>query len=65
MNCELTATYQIKIYDIAGSVVFSKKIQNQQIIKEQVNLSHKTKGVYLLYIKSDSGEIFKTRMIFK
>lgn len=65
MNGNLSATYQIKIYDITGSVVYSKKIQNQQFINEHVNVSHKSKGIYLLYIKSDSGEITKTRLLLQ
>lgn len=63
MNGNLSATYQIKIFDITGSIVYSKIIQNQQFINERVNMSHKSKGIYLLYIKSDAGEIFKARML--
>lgn len=60
---ENVTSYQIDIYDVIGSIVYSKQIQNQKYIQEPIHLSHKSKGIYFLTIKSEDGTVISRRLL--
>lgn len=59
------STYIVKIYDIIGSVVYSKNIGNNQNIMEQIDITNKSKGIYLLSVESNKGSVLCKRIITK
>jgi hypothetical protein len=58
-------TYIVKIYDIIGSVVYLKNIKSNDNIMEQIDITNKSKGIYLLSVESDKGSVLCKRIITK
>lgn len=58
-------TYIVKIYDIIGSVVYSKNIKSAYNILEQIDITNKSKGIYLLSVESNNGSVLCKRIITK
>ncbi|NOQ27572.1 MAG: T9SS type A sorting domain-containing protein [Bacteroidales bacterium] len=59
------STYIVKIYDIIGSVVYIKNIESNHNILEQIDITNKSKGIYLLSIESNKGSVLCKRIITK
>jgi hypothetical protein len=59
------STYQIKVFDVIGSIVYTKNIKGIQEIKEQIDISNKAKGIYFLSVESDNGAVLCKRIITK
>ncbi len=58
-------SYQVKVFDVIGSIVYSNSYHGVSLIKEQVNITHKAKGMYFLSIESDDGSIISKRILVK
>ena len=48
-----------------GSVVYSNKTKGISFIKEQIDISHKAKGLYFLSIESEDGAVISKRILIK
>ncbi|MFC2104043.1 C25 family cysteine peptidase [Bacteroidota bacterium] len=57
--------YQIKVYDVIGSIIYNKEITGTSYIKEQINISKNAKGIYFLSIESNDGSLISRRIIVK
>ena len=58
INSNFTGLAKITIVDINGQEVFSKDLNlTQNRFVETINLNNAAKGVYLLKIKTESGEV--------
>jgi len=57
--------YIIKIYNVLGSVVYERKIDGRQIVKNQIDISNKSKGIYILSIESEKVKTINKRILVK
>ena len=62
---DISNTYQIEIYNMVGSVVYSKEINGMSFINEQINISNKAKGIYFISIKCNKELVISKRLIVK
>ncbi|MFC2151436.1 C25 family cysteine peptidase [Bacteroidota bacterium] len=62
---EVNDTYHIEIYDLVGSMVYSKEIKGKLLINEQIDISDKAKGMYLISIKCNEEFVISQRLILK
>ncbi len=58
-------TYQIKVFDILGSIVYINTIQGYGFNKEQIDLSQKSKGMYFITVESDDKSQISKRILIK
>ncbi|MBI9066818.1 MAG: hypothetical protein JEZ09_05955 [Salinivirgaceae bacterium] len=57
--------YTIKIYDVLGSLIYSKILKGETKIMEQINISENTKGIFFLKIESNEGLLFNEKLFIK
>ncbi|MFC2104042.1 C25 family cysteine peptidase [Bacteroidota bacterium] len=64
-SSNISEIYQIEVYNLIGSKVYSDKIEGTTSINQQINISQKAKGIYFVTVKSDKGSILTKRLIVK
>jgi hypothetical protein len=64
-NVKEQNNYTIKIYDILGSVVYSKSLHGASNIHEKIDVSGKTKGIYFLTVEADYKSVVTQKIVIK
>ncbi|MBI9054611.1 MAG: T9SS type A sorting domain-containing protein [Bacteroidales bacterium] len=64
-NVKEQNNYTIKIYDILGSVVYSKSLHGASTIHEKIDVSGKTKGIYFLTVEADYKSVVTQKIVIK
>ena len=57
--------YFIKVFDVLGSVIYHKEINDTHSIKQQIDLSAYAKGIYFLSVESGYNVVTNRRIIIK
>ena len=61
INNENRGDISIKLLNIKGRLIFSKPVTNVSVLRESIDVSNKSQGVYLLVVKT--GGLMETRKI--
>ncbi|MFO7827111.1 MAG: C25 family cysteine peptidase [Bacteroidales bacterium] len=56
--------YSVSVYDVLGKLVYNKKLEGHKNIREEIDLSMHSKGLYFLNIRGN-GNIVSKRIIIK
>jgi hypothetical protein len=65
INISDASEYIIQVYNVLGAMVYNKVINVNQNSKEQIDITDKAKGMYILSIKSMDNKISNRRIIIK
>ncbi|MBI9054610.1 MAG: T9SS type A sorting domain-containing protein [Bacteroidales bacterium] len=55
----------IKVYDVVGSVVYTGIVPANQTVKYELDLTGKSKGIYILSVESEKIKVFNKRILLK
>ena len=58
-------TYNIKIFDVLGSMVYNNQISGNGNISKQIDISSYAKGMYFVSIESENNFVISRRIIVK
>lgn len=64
-NFNMNELVSIKIYNVLGSVVFSRELRIQSNASEQIDISNQAKGMYILSIESENAKNATKRIIIR
>lgn len=56
-------SFIIKVYDVIGSMVYQKEITGFNQLKQTIDITEKSKGIYFLSIESGTGQVISKRII--
>ena len=65
LNADNTQEYSIKVYDVLGSLIYVKSIIGNEIVNEQIDISDKAKGMYILSLESENSKSIYNRIIVR
>lgn len=53
----------VKIFNVIGSNVYTKRFAGSPQIKEQIDISQYAKGMYFISIETDNGAVLSKRIL--
>lgn len=65
INISDASEYVVQVYNVLGVMVYNKVINVNQSSKEQIDITDKANGMYILSIKSKDNKISNRRIIIK